>query len=65
MGEVVYTDSQKTLGMTSGEFYTESVSDKNYSSGRETYVLEVDESSDSENFTETRQEVEVGTIFRI
>lgn len=58
VGEVVYTDSQKTLGVTSCD-YAESSSDRNCSSGRETYVLEIDESSDSEDFRQRiRQEDE-------
>ncbi|RVE44305.1 hypothetical protein evm_011029 [Chilo suppressalis] len=50
VGDVKYTDSQKsvaTSNMYSMDF-TDSSSDKNNSSGKETYVIEWDESDDSE-----------------
>ncbi|CAG9787445.1 unnamed protein product [Diatraea saccharalis] len=52
VGDVKYTDSQKsvaTSNMYSMDF-TDSSSDKNNSSGKETYVIEWDESDDSEKY---------------
>ncbi|KAG6462314.1 hypothetical protein O3G_MSEX013189 [Manduca sexta] len=51
LGDVKYTDSQKsvaTTNMYSMDF--DSSSDKNNSSGKETYVIECDDSEDSETY---------------
>ncbi|XP_028161189.1 uncharacterized protein LOC114353398 [Ostrinia furnacalis] len=50
VGDVKYTDSQKSVA-TSNVYsldFTDSSSDKNNSSSKETYVIELDESDDSE-----------------
>lgn len=51
VGEVQYTDSQKSISTMSNFYshdFTDSCSDKNASSGKETYVIEWDSSEDSD-----------------